>query len=144
MIRSPLAAAPGPAAPVASGVLEYRPGACNIGPAEIARRRRTGHVGLAATVLVLIALLALGLPPVARLVLVLPATVSAAGYLQAWLRFCAAYGSLGVFNFGVAGTKQQVADGEARRRDRRKAFQISLASFLIGIAVGLVAFLLPQ
>jgi hypothetical protein len=28
---------------------EYRPGACNIGPAEIARRRRAGHVGLLAT-----------------------------------------------------------------------------------------------
>ena len=26
----------------------YRPGACNIGPAEIARRRRAGIVGLAA------------------------------------------------------------------------------------------------
>ena len=28
---------------------EYRPGVCNIGPAEIARRRMAGHVGLVAT-----------------------------------------------------------------------------------------------
>jgi hypothetical protein len=143
MIRSHLAAAPGPAAPVAGGMAEYRPGACNIGPAEIARRRRTGHVGLVATVLLLVALVALGLPSVTRLLLCLSAAVSAAGYLQAWLKFCAAYGSLGVFNFGVAGRTQQVVDAEARRRDRRRALQISLASLLIGITVGLAAFLLP-
>lgn len=143
MIRSELAAVPGPAARVASGVPEYRSGACNIGPAEIARRRRTGHVGLAVTLLVLAALMALGLPSVARLVLVVPAAVSAAGYLQAWLKFCAAYGSLGVFNFGAVGKTQQVADGDARRRDRRKALQIGLASLVIGLAAGLAAFLLP-
>ena len=28
----------------------YQPGVCNIGPAEIARRRRAGHTGLLATV----------------------------------------------------------------------------------------------
>jgi len=30
-------------------VNRYVPGTCNIGPAEIAVRRRAGHVGLAAT-----------------------------------------------------------------------------------------------
>jgi hypothetical protein len=35
--------------------VEYRPGVCNIGPAEIARRRRAGHVGLLVTVAALAA-----------------------------------------------------------------------------------------
>jgi len=42
-----------------------RPGACNIGPAEIARRRRAGHVGLVATVVTLGVLAAIDAPPVA-------------------------------------------------------------------------------
>lgn len=122
---------------------DYRAGACNIGPAEIARRRRTGHVGLAATVLIFVGLVVLGLPPILRLGLFVPAAVGAAGYLQAWLRFCAAYGALGVFNFGEAGRSQPVADPEARRRDRVRAAQISLASFAVGAAVALAAFLAP-
>lgn len=129
--------------PSAPSAPAYRPGVCNIGPAEIARRRRSGHVGTLASVALLIAFVALGLPPLVRLFLVLPAAVAAAGYLQAWLKFCAAYGSLGVFSFGVAGTTQPVAAPEARRRDRLRAYQISAASLLIGIAVALAAFLLP-
>jgi hypothetical protein len=36
-----------------------------------------------------------------------------------------------------------VVDAEARRRDRRRANQIGLASVLVGVAVALAAFLLP-
>ena len=43
--------------------LEYQPGTCDIGPAEIARRRRTGHVGVLASIGLLAALLALDAPP---------------------------------------------------------------------------------
>ena len=43
---------------------------------------------------------------------------AAAGYLQAWLRFCAAFGLRGVFNFGPTGRQSSVADDAARRRDR--------------------------
>lgn len=130
-------------APRTPSVPEYRAGTCNIGPAEIARRRRTGHVGLGATLLVFLGMVVLGLPPIVRLALFVPAAVGAAGYLQAWLKFCAAYGSLGVFNFGEAGRSQPVADPAARRRDRVRAAQISIASFVIGAAVALAAFLLP-
>jgi hypothetical protein len=69
--------------------------------------------------------------------------VGASGYLQAWLKFCAGFGSAGVFNFGEYGTTQQVVDAEARRKDRVKAFQIGLAAFAIGIGAGIVAVLLP-
>ena len=129
--------------PGATSTTEYRPGVCNIGPAEVARRRRAGHVGLGATLVVLAALVAFNAPPLLRLILVVPAAVAASGYLQAWLKFCAAFGSLGVFNFGGVGGSQPVADPEARRRDRRRANQIGLASLLIGVAVAVAAFLIP-
>jgi hypothetical protein len=122
---------------------EYRPGACNIGPAEIARRRRAGHVGLLATAVSLGVLVAIDAPPAARLIVGLPAAVAASGYLQARLRFCAGFGSRGVFNFGPLGQTQKVADGDARAQDRSRANQIGLASLAVGVAVGVLAMLLP-
>ncbi len=122
---------------------DYRPGACNIGPAEIARRRRAGHVGLLATVVVFGVLVAIDAPPLARLIVTLPAAAAASGYLQARLRFCAGFGSRGTFNFGPLGDTEQVVDAEARRQDRAKANQIGLASLAIGVAVGIGAALLP-
>jgi hypothetical protein len=125
------------------GAVSYEPGVCNIGPAEIARRRRAGHVSLAITVVLFAALVALGVPHWVRLLLVLPAGASASGYLQAQLHFCAGFGSQGVFNFGELGTTQSVADPEARARDRRRSMEIGLASLAIGIAVGIVAAFTP-
>jgi hypothetical protein len=122
---------------------DYQPGVCNIGPAEIARRRRAGHVGLIATVGLFAVLVLVDAPPLARLILILPAAVSASGYLQAWLKFCAGFGSRGILNFGDVGTTQQVPDAASRALDRAKANRIMLASFAIGIAVAVVAVLLP-
>ncbi len=123
--------------------LEYTPGACNIGPSEIARRRRTGHAGAALTVLILAALVALDAPPALRLLVALPAAGAAAGYLQAWLRFCAAFGLRGTFNFGALGRSRSVTDRDALRRDRRRAAQIGIAALAIGVAVGVLAAALP-
>jgi hypothetical protein len=122
---------------------EYRPGVCNIGPAEITRRRRAGHAGLLVTVAVLAALVAIDAPPLARLILVLPAAAAASGYLQAWLKFCAGFGSRGIFNFGPVGDTQQVVDEDARARDRARANRIGLASLAIGVAVGILAAVVP-
>lgn len=117
----------------------YQPGICNIGPAEIARRRRAGHVGLAATVGLLAALVAVDAPPIARFAIALPAAGAASGYLQAWLHFCAGFGSRGEYNFGPLGRTEEVADAEARRRDRQMSTRIGLASLAIGLAVGAAA-----
>ena len=117
---------------------------CNIGPAEIARRRRAGHVGLGATVGLWGGLLAVGAPPLARLLVALPAALAASGYLQARLRFCAGFGSAGVFNFGSLGETHQVKDDAARARDRARATQIGLASLASGLLVGALAVLLPR
>jgi hypothetical protein len=122
---------------------EYQPGVCNIGPAEIARRRRAGHTGLIAAIGLFAALVLIGAPDWTRLMVAAPAIISASGYLQAHLRFCAGFGSAGVFNFGELGPTERVQSGMDRARDRARAFQIGLASFAIGITVGLVAYALP-
>ena len=122
----------------------YESGRCNIGPAEIARRRRVGHVGAIAAVVLLAALLVMDAPLWSRLLLFVPAAVGAAGYLQAHFRFCADYGWRGVFNFGEAGHDRVTAvrDAAARAQDRRRAALIGLGSGAIGIAVALASLLI--
>jgi hypothetical protein len=124
-------------------VVSYSPGVCNIGPAEIARRRMGGHVGLIVTVVALAALIATGAPHWTRLVLILPAGGSASGYLQAFLHFCAGFGSRGVYNFGPVGPVEEVADPLARARDRARSVQIGIAALATGVVVAVVAVLLP-
>jgi hypothetical protein len=121
---------------------QYVPGACNIGPAEIARRRRVGHAGVVATVVLAAALLALDAAPAWRLLLAPPASLAAAGYLQAWLRFCADFGWRGVYNFGALGQEDRVGSDQARAQDRRRALLVGAASGAIGLAVALLSLLL--
>ena len=142
MTQSQFAAA-GQPGPLVTPSGEYQPGVCNIGPAEIASRRRAGHVGVIASVVLFVVLVAIGAPPIARLLVALPVAVAASGYLQAYLKFCAGFGSRGVFNFGDVGETQQVADADARRRDRVRATQIGAAAGVIGLVVGIVAVILP-
>ncbi len=142
MTQSQFAAAgqPGPLVTLSG---EYQPGVCNIGPAEIARRRRSGHVGVIAAVVLFAVLVAIGAPSIVRLLVALPVAVAASGYLQAYFKFCAGFGSRGVFNFEDVGETHQVVDAEARRRDRVRATQIGAAAGVIGLLVGIVAVILP-
>jgi len=135
--------APAPLATPANVPVEYQAGVCNIGPAEIARRRRAGHIGLVAAIALFAILVAIGAPPVARLLVAIPAIMSASGYLQAYLKFCAGFGSRGILNFGEVGTTTQVQDAAARALDKARANRIGLASVAIGVLVGIVAAILP-
>ena len=136
------AAAPGSPL-LATETSGYRSGVCNIGPDEIARRRRSGHIGVIATLVTLAVLLALGVAPPVRFLVAIPAAAAAAGYVQAFFKFCIAFGSAGVFNFGRRGTTEHVDDPAARGRDRQRVLQLSLAVTLIAVAVGLLAVLIP-
>jgi hypothetical protein len=118
---------------------QYVPGTCNIGPEEIALRRRAGHVGLAVTAALGAALLRSDLSPAWRLGLALPAAGAASGYLQARQRFCANYGFRGLYNFEQRGHEQPVPVAGAQDEDRRRSLQIAGTSAAIGIGVALVA-----
>jgi hypothetical protein len=118
---------------------QYVPGSCNIGPAEIALRRRAGHTGLVVTAALGVALLRSDLPRAWRLTLAVPAAGAASGYLQARERFCADFGWRGVHNFDRRGQEQPVAGDNALAQDRRKAMRIAAASAAVGVGVALVA-----
>jgi hypothetical protein len=118
---------------------QYVPGTCNIGPEEIALRRRAGHAGLAVTTALATVLLRSDLHPAWRLTLALPAAGAASGYLQARQRFCANYGFRGLYNFDARGHEQPVAVTGAEEADRRRSLEITATSAAIGLGVALVA-----
>jgi hypothetical protein len=119
------------------------PGTCNIGPAEIAGRRRFGYLGLVAAGAIAVALVALDAPTAARWLVALPLTAGATGLLQARFRFCAGFGMAGVRNFGEVGSVAKVEDASSRRADRNKALAIVAASAGIGVAGAAAFVLLP-
>ncbi len=121
----------------------YVPGTCNIGPDEIAARRRWGHAGTLASVVLFGVLVARRAPPWARLLLAVPVGGAASGYLQARFRFCASFAARGVYNFGAVGPVEVVTDRAARSADRVRAIEIGLASLAVGLVAGAVAALLP-
>lgn len=118
----------------------YVAGACNIGPQEIAKRRQAGWMGLGLTVVLEAVFLLAGVAAPWRLFLFLPASLGAAGFLQAALRFCAGFGFQGVFNFGSVGGTTGVAEAQARKADRAKAMRIGLYSGLVGAVVAVVGY----
>jgi len=120
---------------------EYVPGVCNIGSAEIARRRNAGWVGLAITLVALVVLVWIDANPWWRVLLFLPAMASASGFLQAHLRFCAGFSRAGIFNFGQLGETQTVTNEDSKAKDRRRGNQISLYAAMIGAIVAILAVL---
>jgi len=122
---------------------EYVPGICNIGPAEIRKRRQSGWFGLAATVVLWGAFFLFRVPAPWRLFLFVPAMVGAVGFFQAAFHFCAGFAILGVFNFGSeVGKTDTVEQAEFRVKDRRKAGIIALYSALVGVAIAVAGFFL--
>jgi hypothetical protein len=121
----------------------YEPGVCNIGPAEIRRRRAGAVLGTVVTLVVAVVIFALGLPHPVRLLIDLPAAGAIVGWLQALLRFCVGFARLGVFNFGELGPMEKIADRAAHRADQRRAAQMIGVSLIGGLAIGLAAALLP-
>ena len=121
----------------------YQPGICNIGPAEIRQRRRVGWLGLIAAVVFLALAFVFGIPAAYRLLVFLPVGMSASGFLQAGMHFCARFGASGLFNFGDVGPTESVMEADFRKADQRKAVQIIVFTLIIAAVVALVAFLIP-
>ena len=121
----------------------YRPGACNIGPDEIRKRRAAGVAGVVATVALAAGLIAIGAPAATRLLVALPAAGAAVGFLQARSRFCVAFAIAGVRNFGPVGSVVKVGGAAAHRADLVAAVRMLAQAIAIGAAVGIVFALLP-
>lgn len=121
----------------------YQPGVCNIGPAEIRRRRTSGWLGLAIAVVYLALAIVLGWAAPWRLLVAVPVFLSAQGFLQAAFHFCVGFASRGLYNFGALGSEESVQDAEFRRKDLRTALLITVLAFAIAAVVAVGALLVP-
>jgi len=115
---------------------------CNIGPAEIARRRRFAVASTAGAAVIAVALVVAGTPAWIRLLFWPVAAGSAVAWLQVVRRFCVAFGALGLENFGRLGGETAV-ERSTRAADRRRALQLIAEGALIGLAVALALAALP-
>ena len=115
---------------------------CNIGPFEIARRRRSAIIFTAVAAAVAVGLIAVGAPPLARLALFPFAAGAAVNWAQVVHRFCVAFGLFGVENFGQLGNVERV-DPVQRAADRRRVAQLVLEGSLAGAAATLLLVVLP-
>ena len=125
--------------------LTYAPGACNIGADEIARRRKAAVAGLVASIGLAVALIAFGSAPgdFARLLVALPLTGAAIGWIQARRRFCMAYGLAGTFNLEKIGNMSRVVDSAALAADRRTALIIAAQGLAVGLLGAILFALIP-
>lgn len=121
----------------------YQAGACNIGPAEIARRRQSGLVGLLTAATLTALMLIAGTDPILRWIIAIPLYVGLLGLVQAQLRFCVAFGFGGLHNFGPLGGQTRVTDAASARADRRRALVVSGAVAIVAIAITAVIVALP-
>lgn len=121
----------------------YQAGACNIGPAEVARRQRAGYLGVAAAIVLAAFLVVIEAPTFTRLIVALPLAAGLSGFIQARLRFCANYGWRGIRNLGDIGDAEDVDDAASRAVDRRRSIEILGAAALSGLSIATLFALLP-
>ena len=143
-----MSTSPGPApnTPIAISVPPdgYLPGACNIGPWEIRRRRAFALAGFGVAAVLLIGLLMSGAPALLRLIVLFPTWGGMLSWLQARRRFCAAFAMAGISNFADGETgRQAVADPAARRADVHATVRLTRDSFALAVVVTITAALLP-
>lgn len=115
---------------------------CNIGPAEIARRRRSAIAMTVGTVAIAAVLVVMAAPGWVRFLIWPAAGAAAVTWLQVVHRFCVAFGALGLENFGRLGGESHV-DSALRAADRRRALQLIAEGGAIGLVVALALAALP-
>lgn len=122
----------------------YQAGACNIGPAEVARRRRAGLTGVAIAIAIAIVLIAVGAPWWMRLAMFPPLAGGLVSLEQARRHFCVGFAMAGIRNFGALGSPDKVADATDRSADRRAALVLTGYMSAIAAMVTIVVVLLPN
>ena len=116
---------------------------CNIGPDEIARRRRLAAALATVTVIVGAGLIATQAPTWPRLVVWPLTSATTVTWLQVVRKFCVRFGALGLENFGRLGGERRVAAG-VRAADARKAAEMILEGVLLGLLVTVAFIWLPR
>ena len=112
---------------------QYQAGVCNIGGAEVARRRQVAIFGGFTYLALAIYSIVGNFSPLASLLLMAPASIFAIGFVQSRKRFCLAYGLMGTFNFQKLGSITKVPDKAALAADRKMALKIILQALFIAV-----------
>lgn len=113
----------------------YQPGVCNIGGAEVARRKQVSLLGGILYLVSAVALVSLELSQTMRALVFIPALIFAIGYIQSRKKFCLAFGLMGTFNFGGLGEMSKVASPEALAIDRKVAISILGQALVLALAM---------
>lgn len=122
---------------------EYRPGACNIGPREIAKRRAFGVAGVVSAVVAGAALLAVDAPPLTRAIVFFPLWGGIVSLEQARRKFCAGFAFAGIRSVAGSDATESVADRADLAVDRAAARHLVAYCGAIAVALTALFVLLP-
>jgi hypothetical protein len=122
---------------------DYRPGACNIGPREIAKRRAYGVSGIVASVVLGIVLLVIDAPQIARVIVLFPLWGAIISLEQARRKFCAGFAYAGIRSVNGSDANESVADAADLARDRAAARWLVAYCGAIALAVTAIFVLIP-
>ena len=121
----------------------YRPGVCNIGPREVAKRRAFGVVGIAVAVALGALLLVVDAPPLARILVLLPLWGGLISLEQARRKFCAGFARAGIRTAFGSDATEAVTDAADLATDRAAGQRMVAYCGAIAAAVTAVFVLLP-
>ena len=113
----------------------YQAGLCNIGRAEIAKRRRYGIIAIGIAIALGVAILALGLPVFTRTFVFFPLWGGVLSLLQAHLHFCAAFAYSGTRSVDDTDATEAVDSAKDHAADREAARKLISRSALIAAAM---------
>ena len=99
---------------------EYQPGICNIGPYEIAKRRRNFYYSLFGTFIVLLLIIEGSFGNILKMLLFIPLLITSVNYLQVRNKFCVFFGYASIVNLGNKESRQKIRNGEAHPKDIKK------------------------
>lgn len=114
---------------------QYQAGVCNIGGAEVARRRQVAIFGGVTYLALALYMVAQNLSTQATFILIIPASIFAIGFIQSRKRFCLAYGLMGTFNFQKLGSITKVEDKAALAADRKTALTIIVQAVILALVL---------
>ena len=116
---------------------------CNIGPAEIARRRRMAILLTVLTGLMVAAIVVAQVPMLGRLAVFPFAAAVGVTWLQVIRKFCVHFGAFGLENFGELGEEHRVGP-EIRQADLRQSVEMIVEGLVFGLVVTIAVLQLPS
>jgi hypothetical protein len=113
---------------------------CDVGGAERRKRFQAALLAFAAAAVFTAWVAVDGRPTLSLPGTVLVLTFGVLGVLQARMGFCVAFGAMAQYDPSGAGGGTGTASGaELRRKDRRRAFEITAYALVLGFAVTMLA-----